>query len=101
MKVWEMIRAIEEAVAFKSVFYDGVSDVVFETPDGWQFEVFMDCGEPDYINWVQPPGGERIDMWKRGNDHEAAFLAGNAIHFKDVSARLLDAAKQLTNWDYR
>ena len=34
-----------------------------ETASGWVFWVFDDAGCWDYIESVQPPGGERINLW--------------------------------------
>ena len=93
MKVWEIIRVIEESpVAVESS--DGLN-VVFRTPNGYLFSVFFDCDDPDYVNWIQPAGEDRIWFWPDGDTrdghkhvHAAAYLAGNLIHLPHVAERL-------------
>lgn len=43
------------------------SHVVIEI-DGWQIELFYDCGELDYIDHFITPEGERLNVWP---DHQS------------------------------
>lgn len=36
-------------------------DFLFVTEDGWKMSVFIDCGEWDYLNWMESPKGARRD----------------------------------------
>lgn len=35
---------------------------VFPLQDGWEVAIFNDCGEWDYVEWVQAPDGRRWDF---------------------------------------
>lgn len=98
MKVWEIIRVIEESPV-KAIDGDSI-EITFETPEGFQYHVFFDCGEPDYLNWIQQPGEERIDFWPSPTDDSErsravtalTYLAGNLIALPHVAERLKKAA---------
>lgn len=95
MKVWEIIRIIEES-PIKAIDGDDIT-TIFETPDGHRFSVFFDCGDPDYVNWIKPNDADRIDLFsvlsqQRNRATEAlAYLASNLIHLPHVDKRLQDA----------
>ena len=96
MKVWEIVRIIEESPV--RVISDDGLDVVFQTPEGYRYEVFMDCGEPDYLNWFQPATGERIEFWSKSSESNRAvsalaYLAGNLLHLPHVDERLKVAVR--------
>ena len=104
MKVWEIVRIIEESPV-KVVSSDLDLDVEFQTPDGHRYEVFMDCGEPDYLTWFQPAGQERIEFWPENDDDNRAmtalgYLAGNLLHLPHVDERLKLALKEFTEFDW-
>lgn len=94
MKVWEIIRIIEEEPV-KAVGGDGI-DIIFETPHGHRYEVFFDCGEPDYLHWFEPKGESQINFWPENAEGRVAdalrYLAGNLLAFPHVSERLKIAA---------
>lgn len=98
MRVWEIVRVIEESPV-KAISGDGIN-VVFQTPDGHAYDVFMDCGEPDYLHWIQIPGGDRVEFWRKDEDEATrattalGYLAGNLLHLPHVSDRLKKAAQQ-------
>ena len=92
MKIWEIVRLIEESPV-KAISYHDSSDVTFETPEGHTFDVFFDCGEPDYLHWLSVKGGERVNFWAEHHGHNsAAYLASNLIAMPHVSERLKQAA---------
>lgn len=95
MKVWEIIRVIEESPV-RATLKSG-SDIEFTTPDGHRFEVFMDNDEPDYLNWFYAADGERIDFWPDAELSRALtglnFLASNLLAMPHVAERLKTAAR--------
>lgn len=94
MKVWEIIRIIEEEPV-RATLKCG-SEIEFSTPAGHRYEVFFDCGEPDYLNWFQPAGQDRIDFWPDAKVCRALsglnYLAGNLVLLPHVEQRLKQAA---------
>ena len=98
MKVWEIVRVIEESPV-RVLSSDLDLDIVFVTTNGYQYSVFFDCGEPDYVNWITDDNGERIDFWPKGGDNDRArsalaYLAGNLLHLPHVSERLKEAVRR-------
>lgn len=95
MRVWEIVRLIEDS-AVRATESDGLN-VTFETPEGHAFQVFFDCGEPDYINWLHPMGADpkdTIHFWIDGEGRgiEALrYIAGNLLHLPHVGERLKQA----------
>lgn len=102
MKVWEVVKVIEESPV-KCVSSDGL-DVVFQTPEGYRYEVFFDCGEPDYLHWFDEPDGTRIEFWAKSDGVDEnrerarsamAYIAGNLLHLPHVGDRLKIAEGRL------
>lgn len=90
MQIWEIVKVVEEQPV-KVIHSDLDLDVDFETPDGWRYQVFFDCDEPDYLNWIESPDGLVFKFWKSTDERETValgYLAGNLLHMADVSERL-------------
>jgi hypothetical protein len=97
MKLWQIVQAIEDAETIVAEHYDNVSDVIFRTAAGWRFEVFMDCGEPDYMHWIEAPDGQRFEF--NFDRSPWGFIASNLVEL--LGDRLIAAVRQLPNWDYK
>ncbi|KKM06766.1 hypothetical protein LCGC14_1740730 [marine sediment metagenome] len=102
IRIWKMLKALEDLAddpsQLANLVYDGVADWTFTTKDGWSFEVFFDCGDPDYLNWIRFPTGEVFDFWG-GNTSWVSCLATNLI-LGPVGPVLLALAKKHKDWDY-
>jgi len=93
------MKAFEEAIHDPlHVLYDGTNNIQIIDRWGNEFDVFMDCGEPDLLNHLIIDG-EKFDFFKEDWGESARFMmTNNMIDYH--SARLLELARASPNWDY-
>ena len=83
-----------------SVEYDGVADLTITGPHGIKWVIFMDCGEPDYLDHVEDGEGNIVNFFDK--EWEATgvtpLMTNNIVCYyaKDI----LKLAQQHPKWDY-
>ena len=101
--LWPIVKAFEDAVRNPvKVEYDGISNLIITDKFNNSFVIFMDCGEPDYLDHIEVRSEldrETVDFFDSKFDEAVKFmLTNNLVSF--YSETILELAQQQPNWGY-
>ena len=103
MQLWPAVRALEEGLREGAAVSvepdDGFMDITFTTAAGWRFNIFFDCGCPDFVNWVESPAGERF-VHRVDDDHALGYVLSQVILHPPLLARLKGLMVGYPGWPY-
>lgn len=103
-----LVSLCTETTRFRVEPKDGTgNDWIIVIHDGWRFDVFMDVGEPDYMNGMTGPGGLKVifhpDPEKAvppGLDAAWDAIFTNLIRMSKIAERVTAACRVHPDWPF-